>query len=201
MDNYFADRLFLALERNDPAPGMLLVAAPDMRSEDFARSVILILEHSHYLTFGVNLTTRSEHAVANVMPDWLPCVAKPQALYVGGPLHLETVVGVGVTRLGVDEAKHPEFKKLANRLVHVDLRADPNEVSEHIEGVRLFAGFAEWAPGQLEHEIARGDWFVAPALPSDVVAPGPADVWGDVMKRQNAPLPLFSTYPVEVLDN
>ncbi|MDO5077619.1 YqgE/AlgH family protein [Corynebacterium sp.] len=201
MDNYFADRLFLALERNDPAPGMLLVAAPGMYSEDFARSVVLILEHSQYTTFGVNLTTRLDVPVAVALPDWLGCVAKPQALYSGGPLHPETAVGVGVTRLGVDETQHAVFKRLANRLVHVDLRADPNEVVEHIEGMRLFAGFAEWAPGQLEQEISRGDWFVAPALPSDVIAPGPADVWGDVMKRQHFPLPLFSTFPVDLMDN
>lgn len=201
MENYFADRLFLALERNDPQPGTLLVAAPGMYSEDFARSVILIVEHSQYMTFGVNLTSRLEVAVANVMPEWLPCVAKPQALYLGGPLHQESVVGVGVTKLGVQENEHEVFKKLANRIVHVDLRADPNEIADYLDGIRLFAGFAEWAPGQLDQEISRGDWFVAPALPSDVIAPGNTDVWGDVMRRQNFPLPLFSTFPVDTMDN
>ncbi|MDO4684956.1 MAG: YqgE/AlgH family protein [Corynebacterium sp.] len=201
MENYFADRLFLALERNDPQPGTLLVAAPGMYSEDFARSVILIVEHSQYMTFGVNLTSRLEVAVANVMPEWLPCVAKPQALYLGGPLHQESVVGVGVTKLGVQENEHEVFKKLANRIVHVDLRADPNEIVDYLDGIRLFAGFAEWAPGQLDQEISRGDWFVAPALPSDVIAPGNTDVWGDVMRRQNFPLPLFSTFPVDTMDN
>lgn len=201
MENYFADRLFLALERNDPQPGTLLVAAPGMYSEDFARSVILIVEHSQYMTFGVNLTSRLEVAVANVMPEWLPCVAKPQTLYLGGPLHQESVVGVGVTKLGVQENEHEVFKKLANRIVHVDLRADPNEIADYLDGIRLFAGFAEWAPGQLDQEISRGDWFVAPALPSDVIAPGNTDVWGDVMRRQNFPLPLFSTFPVDTMDN
>lgn len=201
MEDYFADRLFLALERNTPKPGMLLVAAPGMYSDDFARSVVLIVEHSQYMTFGVNLTSRLDVAVANVMPEWLPCVAKPQALYLGGPLHQESVVGVGVTKLGVDENAHEVFKKLANCIVHVDLRADPNEIAEYLDGMRLFAGFAEWAPGQLDQEINRGDWFVAPALPSDVIAAGSTDVWGDVMRRQNFPLPLFSTFPIDMMDN
>jgi putative transcriptional regulator len=31
------------------------------------------------------------------------------------------------------------------------------------ERYRLFTGFAGWAPGQLEGELARDDWYVLPA--------------------------------------
>ena len=68
-------------------------------------------------------------------------------------------------------------------------------------GARLFAGYAEWGPGQLSEEIERGDWYVAPALAQDVLTPGAADLWGDVMKRQPMPLPLYSTYPANIDDN
>ena len=67
--------------------------------------------------------------------------------------------------------------------------------------MRLFAGYAEWAPGQLDDEIERGDWYVTPALPTDVIVPGRTDLWGDVMRRQQAPLPLFSTFPADLVDN
>ncbi|AGF73792.1 YqgE/AlgH family protein [Corynebacterium halotolerans] len=201
MPDFYADRLFNALERNDPAPGMLLVAAPGMLSDEFARSVVLIIEHNEHLTFGVNLTARSELAVFNVMPDWLPCVAKPQALYIGGPLNQQSVVGLAMTRQGVDMDTAPQLNRLANRLAHVDLRSGPEEVTELVEGMRLFAGYAEWSPGQLDDEIERGDWYVAPALPTDVIAPGHVDLWGDVMRRQQMPLPLFSTFPADPVDN
>ena len=42
----YADRLFNALERNEPGPGQLLVAAPGTLSPEFARSVILVIEHN-----------------------------------------------------------------------------------------------------------------------------------------------------------
>ncbi|RNE48271.1 hypothetical protein C5L39_09560 [Corynebacterium alimapuense] len=193
--------MFNALERNTPEPGMLLVAAPGTESEEFARSVVLIIEHNEYLTFGVNLVSRSDVAVFNVMPEWLPAVAKPQALYIGGPLNQQSVVGLAMTKAGVDPADVPELKRLANRLAHIDLRVDPEHITELVEGIRLFAGYAEWAPGQLAEEIERGDWFVAPALPTDVIAPGSVDLWGDVMRRQQMPLPLFSTFPAELVDN
>ncbi|KQB87018.1 hypothetical protein Clow_00063 [Corynebacterium lowii] len=200
-EEYYADRLFNALERNDPAPGMLLVAAPGMESADFARSVILVIENNERLTFGVNLASRSDLAVYNVMPEWVNVVAKPQALYIGGPLQQQSVVGVGVPAQGVELEGHPALNRLANRLAMVDLRAEPEELSEDLEGMRLFAGYAEWGPGQLAEEIERGDWYVAPALPSDVVAPGRSDLWAEVMRRQPMPLPLFSTYPIDPGEN
>lgn len=93
MEEFFSDRLFTALERNEPTAGMVLVAAPGMLSDEFARSVVLIVEHNNQLTFGVNLASRSDVAVFNVMPEWVPYVAKPQALYIGGPLNQQSVVG------------------------------------------------------------------------------------------------------------
>ena len=201
MSDFYADRLFNALERNEPEPGMLLVAAPGMLSDEFNRSVVLIIEHNEQLTFGVNLASRSDLAVFNVMPDWLPAVAKPQALYIGGPLNQQSVVGLAMTKAGVDMEQAPQLNRLANRLAHVDLRAEPGDIADLVEGMRLFAGYAEWAPGQLDDEIERGDWYVTPALPTDVIVPGRTDLWGDVMRRQQAPLPLFSTFPADLVDN
>lgn len=201
MSDLYADRLFNAMERTTPEPGMLLVAAPGMMSGDFTRSVIMLIEHSIQGTFGVNLTARSELAVFNVMPDWLPAVAKPQALYIGGPLNQQSVAALGVTKAGINIDEHPQLSRLAPRLVHVDMRAQPEEVVDLVEGIRLFAGYAEWASGQLEEEIEFGDWYVTPALPSDVIAPGRVDLWGDVMRRQQMPLPLFSTFPADVGEN
>ena len=201
MSDFYADRLFNALERNEPEPGMLLVAAPGMLSDEFNRSVVLIIEHNEHLTFGVNLASRSDLAVFNVMPDWLPAVAKPQALYIGGPLNQQSVVGLAMTKAGVDMEQAPQLNRLANRLAHVDLRAEPGDIADLVEGMRLFAGYAEWAPGQPDDEIERGDWYVTPALPTDVIVPGRTDLWGDVMRRQQAPLPLFSTFPADLVDN
>jgi len=49
---FYADRLFNALERTEPEPGMLLVAAPGMYSAEFARTVVLVLEHDEDHTLG-----------------------------------------------------------------------------------------------------------------------------------------------------
>ncbi|MDK6492730.1 YqgE/AlgH family protein [Corynebacterium coyleae] len=198
---FYADRLFNALERTDPEPGMLLVAAPGMYSPEFARTVVLIIEQSADRTLGVVLNRRSETALANVIPAWADLAAKPQAVHIGGPVHPEAAVCLGVTSPGVDIDANPYFQRMANRLVLLNLNVEPELVAADIDGVRIFAGYAEWEPGQLDDEILRGDWFVAPALPSDVIAPAGADLWGDVMRRQAMPLPLFATFPANLEDN
>lgn len=198
---FYADRLFNAMERMQPEPGSLLVAAPGMVSADFVRGVVLVLEHGIGGTLGIILNRRSETAVVNVLPEWQSLAAKPQALYIGGPVGPQTGVAVGVTANGVDIAAQPRFTRLANRLVQIDLNAHPLEVAAQLDAVRIFVGTSQWAPGQLDEEIERGDWFVAPALPGDVIAPASSDLWGDVMRRQAMPLPLFSTFPANPDDN
>lgn len=201
MSEVYSDRLFNGMERAEPAPGMLLVAAPGMQSEEFARSVIMLIEHDHTTTFGVNLAYRTDIAVANVLPEWAECVSKPQAMYLGGPLAHQSAVGVAVTKPEVDLVSRAHFNRLANRIALVDLTSDPAEVKPDLSGMRMFIGYAEWAPGQLAAEIERGEWFVAPCLPSDVIAAGNVDIWGDVMRRQAMPLPLFATFPAELGEN
>lgn len=207
-DNLFGDRLFNCLERNDPAAGMLLVAAPGMASPEFVRSVVFIIEHDAHGTLGVDLTTRSQTAVHNVLEPWAGLMTSPEVVYVGGPVNPTQPVCVGVTKTGVEVPEKldpvsgaPYLQPLAHRFAMVNLGVEPTDVEEYLAGARLFAGYAGWGPGQLHDEIERGDWYVAPALPSDVLAPARTDVWGDVMRRQPWPLPLYSTFPVDVRDN
>jgi putative AlgH/UPF0301 family transcriptional regulator len=43
--------------------------------------------------------------------------------------------------------------------------------------IRLFAGHASWNPGQLEAEIAAGNWRVVSAVPAQVFDANPGDLW------------------------
>lgn len=201
MSDFYADRLFNALERNEVAPGMLLVSAPDMESEDFVRSVILVVRASPTIVFGVNLAARTGIAVANALPTWTEVAAQPQELYMGGPSGQDMVMGLGITKVGVNADSGLAVNRLANRIVHVDLSASPEDMKEGLVGVRFFIGFAEWSTRELQSEIDSGDWYVAPALPSDILAPANVDVWGEVLRRQAMPLPLYSTFPEDPRDN
>jgi putative transcriptional regulator len=87
--------------------------------------------------------------------------------------------------------------KVRGSLALVDLDADPEQMAPRLRGLRVFAGYAGWSPGQLAAEIDRGDWVVVPALAEDVLAPPGTDLWSRILRRQGLPLALLASFPLD----
>ena len=49
--------------------------------------------------------------------------------------------------------------------------------------MRLYSGYAGWAPGQLESELEAGGWRVLPGDSDLVFADDPDAVWDELMRR------------------
>ena len=77
----------------------------------------------------------------------------------------------------------------------VDLDAQPSLVVPAVAGLRIFAGYAGWSPGQLEDEIRTGSWFVVDSESGDVFTDEPAGLWQRVLRRQGDPLRWVAWYP------
>lgn len=191
------DSLFADLERNTPLPGMLLLSGHETHLGQQAREVYLILSYDDDVITAVRLGARSELPVHTVLPEWEDVVTKPQVVYVGSEDNREYCVAVGMVHTDVPVESRPYFARVAHRMVQVDISYDPTEVMADLAGLRFFAGFRQWETLDLLSEVASGMWFVAPALSSDLLAPADVDVWGDVMRRQEMPLPLYASYPTD----
>lgn len=190
----FGDRLYEAMDKRDPVAGSLLIAAPDMPDPNFRRSIVYMIEHDHSGSLGVVITRRSETDVRDILPAWAPLCAPSASFYIGGPVKPDTGIALVVLRSGADGEGHTGLQRIDGRVHVVDLDSDPDEVRDLSEGMRIFVGYTGWAPGQLQGELDRGDWYVAPSLPGDLLAPARVDVWGEVLRRQEMPLPLYATY-------
>ena len=51
------------------------------------------------------------------------------------------------------------------------------------ECFRLFAGYAGWAPSQLDFERIRGDWYVLKADAEMVFSANPSQIWPELIRR------------------
>lgn len=190
----FGDRLFNALDKREPMAGSLLIAAPDMPDPNFTRAIVYLIEHDHTGSLGVVITRRGETEVASILPAWADVCASPAVFHIGGPVKPDTGIALAVLSAGADGSYDVGLQQIEGRVHVVDLDSDPAQLRDRCDGMRVFVGYTGWAPGQLQGELDRGDWYVAPSLPTDLLAPARVDIWGEVLRRQDMPLPLYATY-------
>lgn len=164
------------------ARGVLLVASPELGDPNFARSVVLLLVYEERGgAMGVVVNRPTPLRLATVLPDVPALARRSDRLWQGGPVLPTALITLVRSR---DDAEGSEavcdgVRMLTSRdavLRTLERRLAPDDL-------RAFAGHAGWAPGQLEAELARGDWTVVPATPEHVFSTAPERLWQTLERR------------------
>ena len=177
--------------------GELLVASSAIEDEPFFRSVIYLLDADEDGALGIILNCPLESDLQLVFPEWSSSVDSPGRLFLGGPVDSDSAIAVGV----VPDGNHPFGWQSANGRVGIVDLDRPAPASGEFEGLRLYAGYAGWSPGQLEAEIAEGSWLVVAAKESDLMHPDPETLWRDVLLRQTDDTRFWATLPDQLNAN
>jgi len=175
--------------------GRLLVATPALRDPNFERTVVFVVAHEDGGAMGVVLNRATEVAVTDVLAAWGGLAGEPSVIFEGGPVTPEAAICL--VRVRPEAERLDGFSRIAGQVGTVDLASDPGPIQEGLIGVRVFAGYAGWLPGQLENEISDGSWFVFDALPGDAFAPRPDDLWSMVLRRQGGILAAVAHFPAD----
>lgn len=193
----------------EPPPSLtahLLVASPRLADPNFARRVVLILDHGMHGAIGVVLDQPGGVRVDEVLPQWHPLATPPPELFVGGPVARNAVIGLVrlsgpmAPEIGGVDGPIGGWRPLVEGerpVGTVDLSIDPAALARSIVGVRLFSGYAGWDAGQLDEEIDEGSWYVVPAQERDPISADPEGLWRRVLRRQGGALAVVSGYPRE----
>jgi putative transcriptional regulator len=180
---------------DDALSGRLLVATPLLREPTFFRTVILLLDHEpEGGALGVVINRPDDTPVADVVPAVAELATPPGVLFSGGPVSPTSAIALGMAAPG---AEPDGWAVVAPPIVTVDLDHDPALLATSLRELRVFAGYAGWAPGQLEGEIAEGAWYVVDALPVDPFLPQPTALWQAVLRRQGWPLNAVAYCPAD----
>ncbi|TFV85790.1 hypothetical protein E4P40_13805 [Blastococcus sp. CT_GayMR20] len=186
---------------DDVRPGSLLVAMPALSDPTFAGTVVYVLDHSDSGTLGVVLGRPSQVEIRDVLPGWCDLAVDPGVFHVGGPCETDTALCLAVAPGAAAGADSP-LRRVAGDVYLVDLDSDPADLTDELTGLRVFAGYAGWSPGQLAMEIAEGAWACVPGDPDDVLgAPAGPELWRAVMGRQSGRLAVLSTAPADPAAN
>ncbi len=172
--------------------GRLLVATPLIGDSTFERTVVLLLAHGDDGAFGLVVNRPSDSTVAEVAEGWAAHAAAPAVVFVGGPVSSNSVVGLA-RRRGDDP--EPPFGVEVGDLGTIDLHRPPDLGDNPWSGVRLFAGSAGWAPGQLEDEVSEGAWWPVDGSAEDVLTADPTGLWVRVLRRQPGQVAWFANHP------
>jgi putative transcriptional regulator len=167
-------------------PPVLLLATPQVLDPFFRQSVVLLLQHSAEgsLGFIINRTTgiRVAEILEGLEIDWQG--GEQEAAFFGGPVQpqLGTILfhRSADDRISVDRETVTELLPGLLMTQHVGnlaaLAAAPPGF------FRFVLGYAGWGEGQLEEEIARNDWLLAPPNDELLFAAEPDTVWASAMQ-------------------
>lgn len=135
--------------------GKLLIAEPFLSDPNFARSVILLCEHSKEGSVGFVLNRTTDLTLGDILPD---LDAPELRVFQGGPVQLDTLHMLHrmPQDLGGNEILPGVFWGGSYEALQNAVRNNAYQPAD----VRLFLGYAGWSPGQLEKELAEGAWIV-----------------------------------------
>lgn len=168
--------------RDEAPPAMILIAAPGLTDPNFARSVVLAARTGTGEIIGLILNRPTGAA-------W-PRGVRPQAaegsrkMNFGGPLIPQATFAVGTAESAV-----PETADLGAGLrFAIGLKATLAlaQAGAPAGALKLFNGYAGWAPRQLDSEIAEGIWQVRPVSAALVFDPEPQTQWERLTEKERA---------------
>jgi len=153
------------------ARGKLLVAT-ELVGDVFVQTVILLLHYDETGAMGLVVNRPTEVGMDELVADDDAISNYSGPIYWGGPVQMNSL------RALMKTDKAPRGAEIIIDSVYLVPSKDALEnASKDVSGLRLFMGFAGWAPGQLDHEMARGSWHVVPASKESVFAKDPGQLW------------------------
>jgi putative transcriptional regulator len=169
--------------------GQLLIASPTMGDPRFQQTVILMVRHDRTGALGIvvnrPLGERPLARLLEALGDKDTPVAGTVRIFAGGPVQPD--IGFVVHSA---EYRRPDTLDIDGQVAMTSSREILRDIGSHRgPNKSLIAfGYAGWAPGQLEGEIAHGFWFTTPQDAKLIFDDDRGEVWDRAMKRRTQDL-------------
>jgi putative transcriptional regulator len=181
-----------------PAAGSeprFLVAARDLQDPNFAETVVLLVEQRAEGSWGLVVNRPTTVKLSTLFGKDAFLRRRRDTLHYGGPVEPARLLILLRSAVELPDSR-PLFEdvRLVANPESLQALGDPEKVV-----LRVFAGYAGWAPGQLEAELARGDWLAQPAEAALVFSENPKALWQLLQARQ--PLPVTEAFRAAPADD
>jgi putative transcriptional regulator len=143
----------------EPKKGRFLVATDNLANSSFRETVIFVTHYSTLGATGITINRPANIPINEAFPTIKELSKISDTLFLGGPVKTD-----GIFVLMKTKRPHAGMKNVTDDIYFtVGLNAVIHGIPNAVEGeaTRAYAGYAGWAPGQLQTEIERGDWIIA----------------------------------------
>jgi len=163
------------------AQGMFLVADRRLMDPNFRETVVLLIRYGPDGAMGLVINRPLKVKLSTVLPDIKELERRKETLYLGGPVE-PTRILLLVKLVSLSEASMPVFDDVyLSSSQEVLQRLIKKPVKE--EMFRIYAGYAGWAPKQLESEYNRGHWHVLKADTETLFDKKSSEIWQELINR------------------
>jgi putative transcriptional regulator len=162
----------------------LLVSMPQLQDPNFARTVVLLCDFNPEGAFGLVLNRPTEMAAREMIRLEPPLTGgNSLPLWIGGPVEQQR----GWILIG-EAPDSEDFRTIRDGLY---LSTSPVLLREVLEArpaprARVLAGYAGWAAGQLDAELAQSAWLLSDIDLDVVFDIEPSQMWETVIRRLGA---------------
>jgi putative transcriptional regulator len=164
--------------------GKFLVADRRLMDPNFGETVVLLIRYGQDGAMGLVINRPLRVKLSTVFPDVKELEQSKETLFMGGPVEPGGILLLARS-VTVPEDSMPVFgdvylsssRKVLRRLI---------KKPEKDERFRIYAGYAGWAPQQLESEYERGDWHVLEADVETLFHRKASEIWPMLIQRVSA---------------
>lgn len=156
--------------------GQLLVASPQLQDPNFARALVLLIDHNEEGALGLVVNRPVSKTIQELWREVgsAPCHSQ-QPIYLGGPVPGPLMALHNRPSLAELEPSPGVF--FAAKKQHLDAL-----VLDEEPAYKIFLGHAGWGGGQLEAEIEQGAWRTLPAEAEQVFSTA-QDLWETLFRE------------------
>jgi putative transcriptional regulator len=171
--------------------GQLILDQGKLQGSFFHRTVILICQHDTEGAFGLVLNRAAPNKVGDALVANLPDRIKQEPLYLGGPVQPQALSFLHKASFVPDANVLPNLS-LGHSL---DTLLDLADSFSSEQQIKIFAGYAGWAAGQLEDEMKRDTWMTHPANLELIFHPAPEKLWQSILREKGFKYRLIAEGP------
>ena len=170
-----------AAHAQSTSKAFFLVAKPGLPDPNFRESVVLVVQGEKSETTGVIVNRPTDRSLAELLPgERFASFTDP--IFFGGPVAPQGLFAL----FQADKYSGAAVAMLPGLYFAVLPDSVDSLLSNPPPKIRLFSGYAGWAPGQLQGELDRGDWLVVDADIPSIFRKDTSKLWQDMVRRARA---------------